>query len=618
MVVHDARADGEPEAAVDDRSLTPQAPEPAAAGSRRRALFPLAAVAIVAILGAGAGAYFGLRGAKGPGSGPAAGPSARAFAAVAYDAAAHQVVLFGGMGGDGAALNDTWTWDGTGWTQQHPQTSPPARAFAAMAYDPKEHDVVLVGGRSSPETAPPTVCSGSITAGGPNTTPGTARPPSTSCASIAQPTQYDDTWLWDGGTWRPSAQAPTQLTGQAPVLGTDPTTGQVLMLAEATPTMSPQLCPKPMPPEPAGAAIAQPAIACGAMPSPTVRTWSWNGKTWTELPSVSPPSTLGVPYFGPGTLASDPASGHLIDVRPGVVVPCEVAPSAPVAAPCPLAMSGSVPASPGAPASSAGTGAASAPRATLATPPPDVPAPTTATPRPVPSGGAIATVPPSVQPGGTMQPAPMPAGGPGPLCCGGSGSLTTWTGSAWKDATTFSNGPAVVSAMLAGDPAQHELVAYTSAGTWTWNGSAWKQQHPAAAPPAVQGGSLVYDGVSGKLLLFGGEATSISRSSIPTSQVPAIPVTDELWAWDGSTWTQLGGTKSSATPSPPTTPAPTFVPPSTPRASGLPSGTPTKTPSPTVASCTPAPTPTPGKTTVTSTGPNVGCAVPSARPVAPG
>src|SRR5579864_3781562 len=100
MVVHRARADGYQEAAVDDRPLTPQALAPPAAASRRRALWPLAAVAIVAILGAGAGAYFGLRGAKGPGSGSAAGPSARAFAAAAYDEAGHQVVLFGGMGAD--------------------------------------------------------------------------------------------------------------------------------------------------------------------------------------------------------------------------------------------------------------------------------------------------------------------------------------------------------------------------------------------------------------------------------------------------------------------------------------------------------------------------------------
>lgn len=613
---------------MDDRSLTPQASQLPAAGSRRRALWPLAAVAVVAILGAGAGAYFGLRGAKGPGSGPAAGPSARAFAAAAYDEAAHQVVLFGGMGGDGSALNDTWTWDGSGWTQQHPQTSPPARAFAAMAYDPKAHDVVLVGGRSSPKIAPPIVCSGSITAGGPNATPGTARPPSLAgtarppsapCAANAQqPTWYADTWLWDGGTWRLASQAPAQLPGQTPVLGTDPTTGQVLMLAMSLPATTPQLmCPVPVPPRPAGPPIAQPAIACGAMPSPTVLTWSWNGKGWTELPSVSPPSTLGAPYFGPGTLAADPASGHLMDVRSGFV-PCAVAASAAVAAPCPLYTSGPVPAQLGAPSSSAGTGTASGPRATLATPPPDVPVPSSATPRPVPSGGAIATVPPSVQPGGTMQPAPMPGGGP--LCCAASGSMTTWTGTAWKDATTFSNGPAVVSAMLAGDPAQHELVAYTSAGTWTWNGSAWKQQHPAAAPPAVQGGSLVYDGVSGKLLFFGGEVTSISHSSTPTSQVPTLPVSDELWAWDGFTWAQLSATKGAATPSPAATPAPTptFVPPSTPRASASPSGSPTTPSSPTTAPCTPLPSPVPGKTTGTSTGPNVGCAVPSAAALAPG
>src|SRR5215467_806721 len=63
---------------------------------------------------------------------PAASPAARFRAAVAYDAATGSVVLFGGAVGFGGRWgNDTWTWNGTTWTQQHPATSPPARAFAS-------------------------------------------------------------------------------------------------------------------------------------------------------------------------------------------------------------------------------------------------------------------------------------------------------------------------------------------------------------------------------------------------------------------------------------------------------------------------------------------------------
>jgi hypothetical protein len=52
---------------------------------------------------------------------------------MAYDAATGTVVLFGGGGNHD--LGDTWTWDGTTWTQQAPATHPAARLSASMAYD---------------------------------------------------------------------------------------------------------------------------------------------------------------------------------------------------------------------------------------------------------------------------------------------------------------------------------------------------------------------------------------------------------------------------------------------------------------------------------------------------
>jgi len=54
---------------------------------------------------------------------------------MAYDSTRGQVVLFGGLDANSKVLGDTWTWDGTTWTQKSPDTSPPARAGAAMAYD---------------------------------------------------------------------------------------------------------------------------------------------------------------------------------------------------------------------------------------------------------------------------------------------------------------------------------------------------------------------------------------------------------------------------------------------------------------------------------------------------
>jgi len=56
------------------------------------------------------------------GRSPATSPPALFNAAMAYDAATRTVVLFGGFGGlgDRGPLNDTWTWNGTTWTQQSP------------------------------------------------------------------------------------------------------------------------------------------------------------------------------------------------------------------------------------------------------------------------------------------------------------------------------------------------------------------------------------------------------------------------------------------------------------------------------------------------------------------
>ena len=78
---------------------------------------------------------------------PAASPPGRFGASMAYDAATGTVVLFGGLNRKGSlAFNGTWTWDGTTWTKQAPATSPPARWGAAMTYDAATGNVVMFGG----------------------------------------------------------------------------------------------------------------------------------------------------------------------------------------------------------------------------------------------------------------------------------------------------------------------------------------------------------------------------------------------------------------------------------------------------------------------------------------
>src|SRR6185295_15339814 len=65
-------------------------------------------------------------------------PGDRYGAGMAYDAANHATVLFGGgryNGGWTTYLGDTWTWDGSVWTLKQPAGSPSPRLAPALAYD---------------------------------------------------------------------------------------------------------------------------------------------------------------------------------------------------------------------------------------------------------------------------------------------------------------------------------------------------------------------------------------------------------------------------------------------------------------------------------------------------
>jgi hypothetical protein len=168
----------------------------------------------------------------------ATSPPPRYGAAMAYDASTGQVVLFGGevqTGTSNVSLSDTWTWDGTTWTQQFPTTSPPPRYDAAMAYDAVNGQVVLFGGAVQTENG-----------------------------------LLSDTWTWNGTTW--TQQFPT--TSPSPRYGAatayDASTGQVLLFGGEIQTGT--------------------NFYTGASYGPLSDTWTWNGTSWTQqLPPTSPP-----------------------------------------------------------------------------------------------------------------------------------------------------------------------------------------------------------------------------------------------------------------------------------------------------------------------------------------
>ncbi len=66
----------------------------------------------------------------------------------AFDANLHAVVLFGG-GSGGIDQDTTWKWSSGNWTQVLTTQSPPAREGAGMVYDPLIGHIIVFGGQDS-------------------------------------------------------------------------------------------------------------------------------------------------------------------------------------------------------------------------------------------------------------------------------------------------------------------------------------------------------------------------------------------------------------------------------------------------------------------------------------
>jgi len=171
---------------------------------------------------------------------PATSPPAREDASMAYDAATGNVVLFGGYQerqGGFNVLGDTWVWDGSTWTQQHPTTSPPARYSASRAYDAATGNVVLFGGAGFQG-------------------------------------ELAGTWVWDGSTWthQHPATRPARRSGAA--MAYDAATGNVVLFG-----------------------------GIGAHRG----TWIWDGSTWTlQHPTTRPPA------LNLAVMAYDAATGNVV------------------------------------------------------------------------------------------------------------------------------------------------------------------------------------------------------------------------------------------------------------------------------------------------------------------
>lgn len=123
----------------------------------------------------------------------ATGPARRSSCSMVYMEREHQTLLFGGYSyedGHSVRFGDTWTWDGTRWTDLH-VTGPSPRSSASMAYDPIGDVVLLYGGHSAD----------------------------------GRPT---DTWQWDGQQWQLLSETGPDITDEQPMTF-DPTIGRILL-----------------------------------------------------------------------------------------------------------------------------------------------------------------------------------------------------------------------------------------------------------------------------------------------------------------------------------------------------------------------------------------------------
>ncbi len=83
-------------------------------------------------------------------------PPRRQWASMVYDSVRNEVVLFGGYDGyppsSNGLLGDTWTYDGTNWTQKFPAHSPRPHYGSAIAFDSTRGVVRLLGGQVADST----------------------------------------------------------------------------------------------------------------------------------------------------------------------------------------------------------------------------------------------------------------------------------------------------------------------------------------------------------------------------------------------------------------------------------------------------------------------------------
>ena len=589
---------------------------------RESRLRSAAGAVVMALLVAGAitGGYFGLRHTAAPGDG-AAGPAPRSGAAMAYDPATGDVVMFGGAGASDQVLDDTWLWNGSSWSQARPSQSPPARSGALMAWDPQSQRVIMLGGM-----------------GGSGCAPGIGDVRDSSAAGGICIVQ-EDAWAWDGTDWTQinlgSAAGDLGTYSLAGAeMATEPATGQIVLLTTSagwTPQSGSAGGTASSGSSGSGASSGSSGVSSGSVNPGGMCIGVGGGPCSVASSSpvpVPPASPITLPaqtacsmvggcgcFGGPIAQGSDGSTGSGATSNIACPVPCSAATSdiacpVPCAATCMIcpATSGTTGNEPSTPVTCGNCG--------VLAPCPLLPATLTwvfdgsafhqadSTPDGTPalSGDLVWYPGPSILADLSWEVEPA-MGGPAINCPAGAPcaplvpeTAWEWTGSAWKSVTTSGTTPFFAVPPVA-DLQTGDAVGLDESGdTWvsTDPTSGWTKASPATAPTSRSGTALAYDSATGEVVLFGGE--------ILGSTSTAGQVAGDTWTWDGSDWTlRAGSPPASATPAPSGTPVilpatapavpPTVTGPTSATATATSTATATATPVST-ATATPASTPT--------------------------
>ena len=214
------------------------------------------------------------------------GPAPLYSASLAYDAKRKVYVLFGGQTAKGAS-DETWTWDGKAWKALSPAHKPGARLNSAMAYDPAHELVVLYGGTIAGR--------GEGSAGGDTWTwdgtdwtqleigpgaPGRREGPSMITAGDRvilfgghnfNVDYYGDAWTWNGIAWSRVDRDPQPRARGNASLSWNSVDSSLFVF---------------------GGTGFKSTAGIGALGEPLSDAWSLTGGVWTQLKGSGPPALM--------------------------------------------------------------------------------------------------------------------------------------------------------------------------------------------------------------------------------------------------------------------------------------------------------------------------------------